>query len=669
MKLGAIKYAAAILAGGLFSVTLHAQADTLHLNESVLVSRRNESMLAPSAGSLRVNMDQLKSMPAVLGSTDPLRMARFLPSMSASTEIDAGIHIQGNEHSHNLVSSGGVPIYGAHHLLGLFSTFNPAHFSDMDYATSVPEANRLGGKMDILLPEEPGKGTSGEVSLGLLALASSVRFPTDRQGNGSVTASLRRSYINLLYGPFLHMNSSALKYGFTDVNVTGIWRPSRKDRLWADFYYGNDEAIQSSDDESTELDIFWHNAMAALHHRRDFSGGAYLRQKAYVSRYALSPMVSFASVQFQFPSDLSTVGYDLQFCHPRWQGGASFIHHTATPQQLEFKGHSFKSAGNPSVQHGQEGTLFARYRRDIGHLELDGMLKGILWHGPDGTWSPKAAGELSLGYTMGRSGRLQLRGNVCHQHLIQTGFTGLGLPFEFWMLPGQYCDPQRSVGASMQYRVSFLQDAYILTSECYYKTLSNQVEYRGGIIDLISQPYSLADVLHSGHGRTFGLNLMLHRTSGPLTGWLSFSLGRSLRTFSPEEGEIPSCHERLFEVDLVAAYDVGKWKFSLATQVAGGSPYTPAKDMYLLAQYIMIDYGAPNSARLPVYRRTDIGVNYTLSKSSSLKRVINFSIYNVFMADNPIYRNLHHSPSGYRYGFDSLGISFMPSLSYTLHFK
>ena len=51
-------------------------------------------------------------------------------------EYDAGLHIQGCDNSHNLISIEGVPVYNASHLLGFFSTFNPSHFSRMSITKS-----------------------------------------------------------------------------------------------------------------------------------------------------------------------------------------------------------------------------------------------------------------------------------------------------------------------------------------------------------------------------------------------------------------------------------------------------------------------------------------------------------------------------------------------------
>ena len=646
---------------------ISAQTDTLQrLQEAVVLSHKNESMLSAAKGTLHIDSRMLKTTPAFLGSTDPLRIARYLPSMQASSELDAGIHIQGNDHSHNLIASGGVPIYGASHLFGLFSVFNPSHFTSMDYATAVPEANRLGGKLDIALPVTPAQKLSGEASLGLLAFQGSATLPVGK--DASLTVSARRSYINLLYGKFLRFDSSALRYGFTDVNVTGIWRPSRRDKLWLDAYYGNDAVMLKADNGTMSVDLRWRNAMAALHHHRTGSFGGEFRQKAYVTHYGLEPLIAYASVGFHCPSDILSAGYDASWHGTHWRLGASAVLHQVHPQELTAEGSYFSGSQRPPSQFGQEYSILGGYVREWGSFRMDASLKGILWRGPDRKWRPEVAPELALSYNLQRAGKLELRTGVRYQHLTQAGFTGIGLPFEFWMIAGEYSAPQRSIGVSLQHQWSFADDAFGLTTELYYRDLRNQVEYKDGLTDLISGPYSLEKALRVGNGRAFGLNVLLQRKAGPVTGWLSFSWGRSLRTFDPEEGEVPAFHERTFELDLVASYTLRRWTFSLTSLLADGTPYTPATALYILSNYVLVEYGPHNSARLPLYHRTDVGVTYSFGATGPVGHSLNLSIYNVFFAKNAIYRSLSMDSDSFRYGFEGIGIRFMPSLAYTCHF-
>lgn len=50
-------------------------------------------------------------------------------------------------------------------------------------------------------------------------------------------------------------------------------------------------------------------------------------------------------------------------------------------------------------------------------------------------------------------------------------------------------------------------------------------------MDLYYGNFSLDDNLAPGYGRAYGLNLMLQRHAGPVTGWISYAYSRSLRSF------------------------------------------------------------------------------------------------------------------------------------------
>ena len=113
----------------------YAQTEPPLQLDSIVVSTTGKEIILkdPLGHAARVNLDQIEAFPSLLGNADPLRFAQMLPSMQSTSELDAGIHIQGCEHQHNLIALDGIPIYGATHLMGLFSVFNPSHFKSMTY--------------------------------------------------------------------------------------------------------------------------------------------------------------------------------------------------------------------------------------------------------------------------------------------------------------------------------------------------------------------------------------------------------------------------------------------------------------------------------------------------------------------------------------------------------
>lgn len=645
--------------------SLQAQTDSLLLRESVLTGRRNESILQVSDDALRLSAGKLTTMPMLLGSSDPVRIARYLPSMQASTELDYGLHIQGNDHSHNIVSSGGVPIYGAAHLLGIYSVFNPSHFGSFSYTTWASGSNRLGGGLDMELPQELRSRTGGEFSLGLLSAQGSLHVPI---GKSTLSVSARRSFVNLVYGRFLKIGQMPLGYGFTDVNLTWQWRPSARDAVWIDGYWGDDAARLNSAGGAYAIDLKWSNAMGAVHWKHDFGSAGTLLQTAYATRYWLNPCLTYTGMEVTAPSSLLTAGYKADWTMGPWKAGVDFAAHRAHPQDVDIKGTFAMTHASQPVQHGQELSLSAAYSRTFGPFGLDAGLRGILYHSPDGRILPDIGPELMLSWDFYGGGKLSARAGIKHQYLSQAGITDLGFPFEFWFLAGTYNDPQHSFGTTLAYTLPFGGDSFRLTAEAYYRTLRNQVEYKNGFFDVLYSPLSLDAALLKGNGRAFGASVMLQKTAGRLTGWLSYAWGRSLRRFEGMPYELPSAHERLHEVDFVASYHTGRWTFGLTFIAATGNPYTPPVALYMLSGRVMVQYGEHNSARYTPYSRLDVSVNYFFRKDDSGERGLNFSVYNVLGARNVLFNSLVADDEGFSYAPSEINIRYMPSICYFIKF-
>lgn len=640
---------------------LQAQTDSLTLDESILVGRKNESVLQVSDGGLKLDTDRLRTMPMLLGSSDPVRLARYLPSMQASTELDYGLHIQGNDHAHNLVSSGGVPIYGAAHLLGIFSVFNPSHFESFEYSTWAAESNRLGGKLEMELPQTMTNRVGGDFTLGLIHFQGSIHVPI---GKSSLAVSLRRSYINLLYGHFLKLGNMPLSYGFTDANLTWQWRPGKRDKIWLDGYYGDDLATLSDPTGAYTADIKWGNAMGALHWHHDMGSSGTLKQTAYATHYHLTPDISYIGMDVSIPSSILTAGWKAEWASGPWSAGTEMTAHIAQPQDVSIEGtYSVKHEDQP-VQNGQEMSVFADYAREFGPVGLRAGVKGILWHGPDGSWRPDIAPDLMLSWNLYNAGKFTARAGIRHQYLMQAGITDLGLPCEFWFLAGVYNDPQHSMGASLTYTLPFASDTYVLQAETYYKTLRNQIEYKNGFFDLLYSADSMADAFLTGNGRAFGANVMLQKKAGKLTGWISYAWGRSLRKYDGIEHEVPSAHERIHEMDFVASYQTGKWNFGLTFLLASGTPYTPPAALYMLSNQIIIQYGEHNSARLAPYSRLDLAVTYYFKRNEKTENGLSLSVYNALGAKNELFYSLSINQESFRYAASDISIRFLPSISY-----
>lgn len=660
----------AVLAALLLCSVARAQLDTVatfNLDKSVITEERQKPIVVNNRGiSGEINMDKIASVPTIMGTPDPLRFIRLLPSVQVNTEMEGGLFMQGGEHSHTLISQGGVPIYGAAHLLGFFSTFNSPHYSGMRYSTSCGQESRIGGIIDMQLADTVARKLTADFSIGLLSAQGTVDIPL---GKSSLKVSARRSFINLIYGGMLKFEDDPIRYGFTDGNITWTWKPTRRDRITVDLF-GSLDDTQFVTGVIEELKMKWYNAMGAIHWNHYFPG-ATLKQTVYGTTYGLKPNLRAFNIPASMDSYIIDYGYRAKLSWNGFDFGARVSSYIAQPQNPKSEGHfnDIHTRGQVPVQNGVMAALSAEYTRDLGYWLSVKAGVGVDWYlSPERRSYWGATPEVSLRGNFMEGGKLDLTYGIKRQHLFQTGLTSTGFPFEFWVLAGDLQAPQWSHNISLAYNNTFFNGNLAVSTELYYKQLFNQLEYVGNFIDLYNGDYTLEKSTLGGHGRAFGANIMIQKTKGKLTGWVSYAWSRSLRTFANDihSVEYTSSHERAHELDVVVTYDFGKVDVGATFVASSGTPYTRPTSFYVVGSRIMCNYGPYNGERLPAYIKMDLSVNWYLHKGPKLTNGFNFAMYNVLGRDNALGYGLHYSKSRSAMQFKavSLKMKFLPSIGY-----
>ena len=648
---------------------ISAQTDSslLRTIDSTVVAARKRSSPISVKAETKVDIEGLAKLPGILGSSDPLRFIRLLPSVQTGSEIDAGIHIQGCDHSHNLISIDGTPIYGASHLLGIFSVFNQAHFGTMNYGTTAGTLGRLGGYVD-MLPDRsiPSRSTKGDFSLGLVAAQGNLKLRTG--DNSALSLSARRSFLNELYRPFLTVDEDPFLYGFGDVNLGWAWEPSAKDRIYADAFYSSDAADYTSIENHLGVKMGWSNASAALHwqHR---SAETLLKQSIFITQYSARADISYSLESGFVPYHTRNAGYKTAMQWQDFDFGADILYYDILPPSPVHESGSMTAGIAKETQQALESRIRAAWSR---YLSLSWKIRADLaggWYlSPEKESFWQLDPSIAISYDMFRAGKLDLRAGSATQNIFLTGVSSMGFPIEFNFLAGKYGSPQRSLWASLAYNLSFRQEAWAFSAELYWRRLHNQVEYTGTLMDYLRADSSLADMLTTAEGWNYGINLILHKQAGKLTGWLSASLGRSLR--QGEDGSIwPSNFERLIEVNAVATWTERKWDAGGTFIAASGTPFTAPQSFYLLDSRLICLYGPRNGARLAPYIRLDLNFNWYFRKDTTLIHGINFSIYNALARNNELsYRFYYREDGSFAYAPFSFALRLMPGIGWFCKF-
>lgn len=655
----------------LIAATLRAQIPdslaTLRLDASRITERSEKPMLVIKGGvSGEVSVEKIRSIPSILGAADPVRFIRLLPSVQMNTETDAGLYMQGSEYSHTLLSIGGVPVYGGTHMFGLFSVFNPTHYKSMDYSTDAGQKTRLAGLIDMTLPDSLTRRLGADISLGMLSSQGTLRIPTGSWS--TLYVSGRRTLINLFYGRYLTFNGQPIKYGFTDANLTWYARPSSRDRLWLDVYAGRDSGDFTYGKNGMSMNGGWYNGLASVHWDHYFSDFT-LKQTAYCTRYGLTAHVVADFLEGHMPSHIQKVGYNGDALWNGWDFAFSAAWLQAQPQNPDVSGHyNTTNISSEPRQDALEGVLSATYSCPLGYyLTLKGGLgvHGFLNDQKQFFWglTPQIEAQVNLM----EGGKIGARYGIHRQNIFQTGMTNMGLPTEFWVLAGDYSAPQWSHNASLSYNLDLFRGQWALSTELYFKRLYNQLEYKGTLMEMFNGNYSLSRSLLKGDGYAYGVNLMIQKKEGRLTGWAGYAFGRSLRRFDDPAfpGLYPSDHERLHEFNLVATYDFGRFDVGGTFVVASGTPYTRAESFYIIGDRMICNYGERNAFRLPAYIRLDLSGNWYFIKNSKMEGGLNLSIYNVLCRENAVGYglNINMEEQSYQFKPTTFGIKFMPSLA------
>lgn len=647
--------------------------------------KRLRSQLREIEGTSIISMSLMDEMPHILGNADPLHYAQLLPGVQTNSEYDAGLHIQGCDNSHNYVSLGGAPIYNAAHLLGFFSIFNAGHFTEMSLQKSPVSAsfpNRLGGRVDMLTPTWLAAEDSlsvgavhGELSVGPMSSQGTLRLPVGKRS--LLLLSARAAYLNLLYSKWLEVDGDEVKYDFSDYNLSYITQLDDANVLKFEGYWGYDKMKVGQASHGLQGKLKWNNTMAALHwysrskdgleeRKKDWS----MEQMVYYSRYANRLNVDEYSFHVGMRSFIFDLGYKGNFSWGRWSVGAEVIRHQLLPQDVGITGNLANYQTNAQHQQATETSAYLQYCQPLGEnllMELGARVSG--YHCQKSFY--RVMPHLKFNYDLSQSAKLNLNLGIRNQYLFQTGFSSAGLPTEFWFAADQNHRPQYAYHAALQGEFWFAEKEYRLSVETYYKWLMNQIENNSNMFDILFSSYSFDGSLLHGKGYNYGLNLLLEKRRGKLTGWLSGSLGRAMRKFDGEQyqGWYPAGHERIYELNAVATYRINR-RVSLGTTyvLASGTPYTKVNYAYLMSGNLVTEYGPHNGGRVKPYMRLDLSASYDFATKGSIRSGINFSLYNVTMHGNDLFYRIKVYDNHVRYNGFKFLMPIMPSLNYYCKF-
>ena len=233
--------------------------------------------------------------------------------------------------------------------------------------------------------------------------------------------------------------------------------------------------------------------------------------------------------------------------------------------------------------------------------------------------------------------------NTMSQHIHLISNTSSISPIDTWQLSSDRIRPQTGWQAAAGLYWTVANGTVDLTLEGYYKRTAHQLDYKSGATTLMND--HLADDLVETYGKAYGVEFMVKKTSGKLTGWLSYSYSRSLLREMEDRGVetinggawYNAPHDKPHEFKLTGNYKFTH-RFSISANVdyATGRPVTLPIGTFQYGGGWRIAYSERNTYRIPDYFRLDLAIN--IEPGHYLKQFSHMSwtigVYNVTARKN-----------------------------------
>lgn len=680
-----------------FTVDAVERGDSLRgtLREVVVTATGAEHNLkSPEMGYHSLDAKQIYQLPVMLGEPDIVKAIQSLPGVSQGVEGFTGMYVHGGDNDQNLFLYEGLPLYHVSHLGGIFSSFNVAAVSKLDFYKAAFPA-RYGGRIssitDVKMREPDYERYAGRLSLGLLSGNAYVSGPL-RRGRTAFSLGVRRSWVDLLSLPTLAIINATKKrqglkhlaaYNFMDVNARIDHRFNGNLSVSVVGYYGHDymkigERTFDGSGSNADTHFFdednnrlsWGN-WGVIAYMRLTHGVGRLVGSAYYTNYHSS---YWQDRDYQVDlADQSTAGY----VHNRTENGIKDVG-VRVDYSAAFGGVYRLGAGVGYVNHRYLPEDILNESLDDGATTTDSRSDRLTANEAyaylDNRFVFGEVAELSAGLRMTMQHidgvshkavepRASLRINVAGDYSVKLGYARMSqmvqqvsnnyvnLPTDLWQPVASGFKPLISDQFSLGVYGNLPLSMYF-NVEGWYKSMHNLLEYREGVSTLNSA-MSWQQKLTAGKGWAYGVDVSVSRELGKLTGTVGYGLLWNWRRFDElnHGDKFPAKFDNRHKLNVNLNYRLnGKWEFNAAWTYMTGNRLTLSLYQYDILGYVFPD--APhvgsgsyssweqltglgytphrNNIRMPAYHRLDLGASLHTKTKKGREGTWSFGLYNAY---------------------------------------
>lgn len=625
--------------------------------------------------STRMDYDRIAGILPPLDN-DVFRSVQMLPGVSTIDESATNLQIRGGSPDQNLILWEGATLYGPGHFFGMISSVNPFVVDEVAVYKGAYDPsldNRVGGVVDISLSDS----LASRWQIGLGTTFSEGHFYLEGpliKEYLSVLVSGRESVNGILNTPTLESFASKVfqssridefnavaEEGFAEVdqvldyadwNAKVIFRPfdqlqiqfssleSRNDFTYHSLFTDDlwrTEDILNYDNAVRNLEISWKmNPRWTL--------GASVLNAYYQNRYSLDVDLGVDQeniIARRSDNDIADESMVLRVAHRRdsslrFEFGVDVNEKRVNFNVSDF--HQFEGAyADSNALSGRFTNLFGAIEWQRRQWHLAGGFRAT-HHLDEYTWT--LSPRLDMQYRVNAQWKVKASAGIFHQYISQLrdfGQNDLGVENPVWILnPPELEQVMRAtkwaLGGLWQHEAWLVELEAYHTSTVGISTLS----------PLLSRPVNenLGDIF-LGSSAARGADLLMQYSKPRFRAWLNYSLARIDFDFPGiQEEPFPGRADRRHQIQVLAAWHLGKWTASTSWRLSSGLPYSEPGEIGSFPgddeqTYYYFEYEGIHAERLPTYSRVDLGIRYEMSfPAFPLRGEFAFSLLNVFNREN-----------------------------------
>ncbi len=665
-----IGYVTISLEQSLLSNHTHSIELTVSTNQlegvTVTSDQNDDNISSADIGTHDLRISTIQQIPALAGEVDLLRAIQLLPGVKNSGEASTNFSVRGGNLDQNLILLDEAPVYNPSHLLGIFSVFNSDAIKGMQlYKGMIPAeyGGRLSSILDIRMKDGDKKKYNVTGGIGTISSRLTFEGPIIKE-RSSFIVSGRYTYSDVITKSIKVFETGKARLYFYDFNAKVNHTFNQRNTLFISGYAGQDVSRLGALGS-----IIWRNTTATARWNHVFRDNLFSNFTFAYSNYNYALKVG-QSNPLQWKSSIEDFALKADFnffMNPSnaINFGFTSTHHGINPGKSEYDSIAALQTRVPITNSLEHAIYISNEQKVNDKLLLSYGLRYSIFQNIGGnkvyTYNDEhqltdsvynSSGEiyntmggaeprLAIRYLLSGTSSVKASYTRTFQYLQLLSNSSLGLSsFDIWFPSGSNLKPQKADQVSLGYFKNFKDNMFEFSVEGYYKWLYNQVDFADHA-RLLFNPY-LEGELRTGKGYAYGIEFLLKKNTGILTGWAGY-------TYSRTKKEIPEInsgkaynanYDQPHSISLVAQLKLSKrWIISGNWIYSTGRPLTLPVESYDYKDYSVPVYPAErNKLRLPNYHRLDVAVTWKNKEKQGRKFRGEWvlSVYNVYARKNPL---------------------------------